>query len=128
MLYDTMARPPKPGSLLEILFTMVQMKREAAQLMETRVIVQAMRDESDDGDVTQKAFEDYRRALLPYTVGEERKTEDNVIEAMNQEFNAGPMRVKPMENPSAVRSKLSRIVRQLKEVPKPELRWRRKEW
>lgn len=126
MLYDTMARPPRQGSLLEMLFTMIQMRREAAKLMETRAIVQAMRDESDDGEATKSAYDDYRRALMPYLVQEERSRTASIREAMHREFSMGPMAVAPIEANSKVKSRLRRVVNQIKETQRPTLGWKRR--
>jgi len=126
MLYDTMARPPRQGSLLEMLFTMIQMRREAAKLMETRALVQAMKDDSDDGEPNQSAYDDYRRALMPYLVQEDRDRAAGVRAAMNQEFSMGPMSVTPIEASGKVKSRLRRIVHQIKDSPRPALGWKRR--
>jgi hypothetical protein len=126
MMYDTMAHPPRPGSLLELLFTMIQMRREAAQLMATRAIVQAVRDESESGDATQRAYEDYRKTLMPYTAQDEKEAAERVKAAMAREFAMGPMKISPIVASTAVRSRLKRLVRGLKEAERPELVWKRK--
>lgn len=116
MLYDTMARPPRAGSLLELLFTMVQMRREAARLMETRALVTALRDESESGEAVTKAYDDYRRALMPYLAGDEREAERKVQEVMRREFEAGPMKIKPIQPNGAVRSRLRSIANKVREA------------
>lgn len=116
MLYDTMARPPRSGSLLELLFTMVQMRREAARLMETRAIITTLRDESESGEAVTKAYDDYRRALMPYLAGDEREASKKLQEVMRREFEAGPMRIKPIQASGAVKSRLRNIANKVREA------------
>lgn len=128
MMYDTMDRPPRQGSLLELLFTMVQMRREAARLMKTRAIIQTLRDQSDDGEASQSAYDDYRRALMPYLIQEEHERSAAIREAMHEEFRRGPMTVTPVEPTGKVKSRLRRIVRQIEndKESRPTLGWRRR--
>jgi hypothetical protein len=126
MMYDTMDRPPRQGSLLELLFTMVQMRREAAKLMEVRAVIQTMRDQSEDGEPSQSAYDDFRRALMPYLSHEEKERSAAVRAAMNREFSMGPMAVTPIEPTGKVRSRLRRIVRQINEAQQPTLGWKRR--
>jgi hypothetical protein len=125
MMYDTMSSPPRPGSLLEILFVMVQMRRDVVRLMETRAVVQALRDNSDEGEATQSAFDDYRYAVMPYLVGEKKAEERRIMEIMSREFTAGPMSVKSVQHGPAVKSRLQRVIRSIKELPQPKIGWRR---
>lgn len=110
MMYDMALKPPRPGSLKEVLFTMVQMRREAAQLLATRASIQAARDQSEDGEATQEAFKDYRLALMPYLIQEEKEQSLNVQRALAEEFERGPMGVKPLDiDQPGVKSKLRRV-------------------
>jgi hypothetical protein len=110
MMYDMALKPPRPGSLKEVLFTMIQMRREAAQLLATRASIQAARDQSEDGEATQEAFKDYRLALMPYLIQEEKEQSLNVQRALAEEFERGPMGVKPLDiDQPGVKSKLRRV-------------------
>ena len=104
-MYDLAAAPPKPGSIREVVFLMIQMRRELMRFQETMVVVQAIRDE-ESGDATQKAFESYRNTLMPYLkkqLDEERK---QVIKALRDEAGKGPLKVAPILSPAMARSKL----------------------
>jgi hypothetical protein len=108
MMYDSARHPPRPGSLKEVLFTMIQMRREAARLLETRLIIQSTRDE--EGEATQEAFKDYRLALMPYLVQEEKEQSLNVQRALAEEFERGPMKVTPLDADTPdVKSRLKRV-------------------
>jgi hypothetical protein len=125
MMYDTMRAPPRPGSLLEILFMMIQMRREAARLMEVRAIVQAVRDASDDGKSTQDAYDDFRRSLMPYLGVDEKERSAALRAALNREFQGGPMKITSLKPSNRVRSRLRKIVTELKQEPRATLGWRR---
>jgi hypothetical protein len=110
MMYDMALKPPRPGSLKEVLFTMVQMRREAATLLQTRAIIQAARDQSDDGEPTQEAYKDYRLALMPYLIQEEKERSINVQRALAEEFERGPMGVKAIDaEQPGVKSRLRKV-------------------
>ena len=113
MLYDTARQPPKPGSLLEVLFIMIQMRRELARFKETMTIVQAIR-EGDEGESTQKAFESFRDTLMPFLKKELRKEQTRVVEALRAEANKGPLQVRPMASLSVAKSKLRNQVNKIK--------------
>lgn len=121
MLYDTAARPPRPGSILETLFIMVQIRREASRLMEVRSVVQALQDESETGQATQEAFNDFRLALMPYLMQDERDARKQFREVMNRELRMGPMRVRPVEVTPRVRSRLQAMSNRIRQAGR--VRW-----
>jgi len=124
-MYDTMSRPPRPGSLKEVLFVMLQMRRESSRLLETRAVVQAMRDQSDDGKPTQDAYADFRKALMPYLAQEERNEDNRIVAALAMEAARGPLVVKAVETPgAAMKSRLRGIVKSIRSEPRTKLRWR----
>ena len=110
MMYDMARKPPRPGSLKEMLFTMIQMRREAARLLETRALIQAAQDNSDDGEPTQTAFKDYRLTLMPYLIQDEKERSLNVQRALAEEFDRGPMKVKAVDaDLPGVQSRLRKV-------------------
>lgn len=114
-MYDLAKEPPRPGSLKEVLFIMIQMKRELARFHETLVITQAVRDD-DSGDATQKAFETYRDSLMPYLRKELKVEQERVIQALRDEAGKGPLQVTPITNPSVARSKLKQDLARAKDA------------
>lgn len=127
MMYDMALKPPRPGSLKEVLFTMVQMRREAARLLEVRAIIQAARDSSEDGEATQEAFKDYRLALMPYLIQEEKERSVNVQRALAEEFDRGPMGVQPLDvDQPGVKSRLKRVAAAARNA-EPGADWRRRD-
>jgi|PlaIllAssembly_1097288.scaffolds.fasta_scaffold00167_26 hypothetical protein len=125
MLYDTMAQTPPAGSLLEALFVMLQMKREMAKLMETRLIVTAMRDDSKEGDVTQRAYDDYRHTMMPYLISEDRNQLKEMMRVLEEEARRGPFKVTSIKATPLVRSRLRDIAKGAQHI-RPVSVWRRK--
>jgi hypothetical protein len=117
MMYDLAKEPPRPGSLLEVIFIMVQMRRELARFQETITIVQAVRDD-ESGDSTQKAFENYRNTLMPYLKRELEEERKRVIQALKDEANRGALSVKPILSPAMARSKLRQEMMKAKSAAK----------
>jgi hypothetical protein len=127
MMFNTMAHPPRQGSLLELLFTMIQMRRETEKVLETFVVIQAVRDNSDSGEATSKAFDDYRNFLIPHLASGETEVAQSISATLANEFSRGPMKIKAIDQPStAMRSKLRKTVEELRSVPRPTLRWKRR--
>jgi len=113
VLYDTMRKSPEPGSLLEVLCIMIQMRRELAEFHKTLCIVQAVRDSEDSGDSTRKAFENYRNSVMPFLKKEVEKENKKIGEVLRREAARGPLRLKVTAKPSGVGSRLvNKIVHQ----------------
>jgi len=126
MMYDAAQKPPRPGSLKEVLFTMIQMRREAARLLEVRAIVQAARDSSEDGEATQEAFKEYRLALMPYLIQDEKERSLNVQRALAEEFDRGPMKVEALDaEQPGVKSRLKRVAAAAR-AAEPAVDWTRR--
>lgn len=108
-----MAKPPDPGSVMEILCLMVQMRREMKELYKTHAVVQAVMltqhpDSKDDGEAVRKAFASYKDHLMPYLKSELKKEESKIVKAMWDEANRGPMKVTPIQ-PMRVSSRLRQL-------------------
>lgn len=116
-MYDTAKEPPRPGSLHEILFIMIQMRRELARFHETLVVTQAVRDD-EAGDATQKAFETYRGYLMPYLKKQLNEEQERVMQVLREEANKGPLKVTPIVSPSVARSQLKQSLMKAKNAAK----------
>jgi hypothetical protein len=121
-LYETLDKPPRPGSLLEVLCVMLQMRREVARYQETRAIVQALRD-GEEGESTRKAFEAYRHALMPFLTDEEKKEEQRMVELLQAEVSRGGLKIQSLGEPQHMVSRLQQQA-QLKD-PNKTVNWRR---
>jgi hypothetical protein len=93
---------------------MVQMRREAANFLQTMVIAQAIRDD-DSGEATQKAFERYRNTLMPF-MKKVIKNEDDKVKAFLEEETKKVLKVSITTNP-AHNSKLMAQIYKIKNTP-----------
>lgn len=101
---------------------MLQMRREVARYQQTRVIVQALRDE--DGDSTSAAFKDYRYALMPFLSAEDKKEEKKMVEALQNEVARGGLKVTALGGGRA--EPVSQLHRQRQLVnPSQTVNWKR---
>ena len=105
-----MTGPPEPGSVMEALCLMVQVRRELKELYRTRATVQAAilcqhPESTDTGESVRGAYNDYKNALMPFLVSEAKKDQDNIVKAMQDEAARGPMVVSALE-PMRVSSRL----------------------
>lgn len=130
MLYDTAKGPPKPGSILEILFLMVQMRREATQLYGTHAMIQAIRSIMDpetandpDGESVKDAFNRYRNSLMPFVKEQVKKEEDEIVHALRAEAMRGPMKVTPIGSPGVQSRIASRVKQHLNQAAVGGSRW-----
>ena len=121
-MYETLDKPPRPGSILEVLCVMLQMRREVARFQETRALVQALRD-GDEGESTRKAFNDYRYALMPFLSDQDKEEEKKLVEALNAEVARGGLKVQALSQPTPVLSQL-RDQSQIR-TPHDKVAWKR---
>lgn len=120
--------PPEPGSVMEALCLMVQIRREMRDLYATHAVVQAVwssrhPDNESTGEEVRSSFESYKNSLMPFLKNEVKREHDRVIEIMNEEARRGPMVVTAIA-PMKIDSRLRQRV--FKEVNQPPLR--RKGW
>lgn len=116
-MYDLAKEPPRPGSLLEVLFIMIQMRRELARFHETLVVAQAIRDD-EEGNATQKAFEQYRNTLMPFLKKQMEEEQKRLLRILREEATRGPMQVTPITSPAVARSKLRQGLERAKSAAK----------
>lgn len=101
---------------------MLQMRREVARYQQTRVIVQALRDES--GDATSEAFKDYRYALMPFLSEEDKREEKKMVQLLHDEVSRGGLKVQALGGAQA--EPVSRLHRQRHPVnPSQTANWKR---
>ena len=124
MMYDLLDEAPEPGSVLEALCLMVQMRREATELFKTFSFLQAMRtDPKDSGEAVKDAFNKYRDSLMPFLEGEVSKEHDQLVRALREEISRAPaLRVSSLA-PQAAASQLRKKLKD-REIRRP--RWQRK--
>ncbi len=123
-----MVGPPEPGSVMEALCLMVQIRREMKELYATHAVVQTVwasrhPDNDSTGEEVRSSFESYKNSLMPFLKNEIKREHDRIVEAMNEEARRGPMVVTAIA-PMKVSSRLRQRV--LKEVNQPPMR--RQKW
>ena len=128
MMYDMMEKPPKPGSVLEALCLMIQMRRQLIQLYSMHTVVQAVRTAQDDSaETVQDSFKRYQDALMPFLQDEVDREKEEIIQALKYETKRGPLRIKALvsDRESQLRSKLKKT--RIK-PPSPKFVRRSKPW
>lgn len=107
MLYNkSVALPPK-GSLREALFLTVELKRQEAEVLKTRVFAQGIVDLSEKGaEATASVFQKYVAAALPFMKQQQDQTDKKMKEAMEREVKKGVIVFNPPQaNPLMQRAK-----------------------
>lgn len=97
MLYD-LGQVPKPGSLLESVFSLLANRRQYQEFLKTRVIMEASLAPHIEGgkDRLSNAYEQYAKAMLPY-LGKVRSTQSTEEQKTLQQWtNRGPLVVRPL--------------------------------
>ena len=85
---------------------MVFFRREQIRFAMVTSVIQAIRDDSDDGKRSKEAIERLEKVLLPYAAEGSRQAEADVENALKQEFARGPMKIAEVKPEASVRSKL----------------------
>ena len=84
---------PSPGSLVEIIFVLVFFARERAKFHGTRAQVQASLDQ--EGKATQKALDEYRKAVFPYERQQKLREHLAQKQVLDQWIGRGPLGLTP---------------------------------
>ena len=109
MMYDTMTELPPRGSVKEALMVSIRLRRDVQDLYRTYVVVQAVRDQGEDGEPTQNAFSKFKEAIMPFVGDTTKKADEEVVQRLNEEIARGPMKVRPVEATPRIRSRLKEI-------------------
>lgn len=120
MLYDR-GVIPRPGSLLETVLTLVAQRRQYAQYLETRVLMEAMLAPHLKDSKLDKTWERYANSVLPYIEGTSERTDEEEQKILNWWTSQKGMRVKPLwmaskNVPGRLRSALRRGAEKVKET------------
>jgi hypothetical protein len=129
MMYDMMEKPPKPGSVLEALCLMVQMRRQTIQLYGVHTIVQAVRTAQDDSaESVQESFRNYQDAIMPYLKDEIDREQEALVKALKAETKRGPFSINALVSDQQGKLK-NKLRRKPIKGPSFKPRWsRRKTW
>jgi ABC-type enterochelin transport system ATPase subunit len=102
LLYDKLAEPPIPGTMLESLMLLVWKARQDIRLYETKAMLNAImisnqpaKDELNK--LLQESWDAYIDTLYPYSKGKSKTQDQKAIEFMQQEIKRGPLKVTPLE-------------------------------
>jgi len=130
MLYDLLSEPPEPGSVLEALCLMIQMRREATELYKNFAMLRAIQvSQSKDpssAESVAEAFKTYRASLMPFLEREVTQEKTELIEALKREI--------AMNSSLAVQSVMPRkaeevVRKRLEARPIQKSKWaRKKRW
>lgn len=111
MMYDTMTELPPRGSFKEALMVSIRLRRDVQDLYRTYVVVQAIRDQGEDGEPTQSAFSKFKEAIMPFVGDTTKKADEEVVARLQEEVSRGPLMVRPVEATPKIRSRLKEIAR-----------------
>lgn len=109
MMYDLMKELPPRGSVKEALMVSIRLRRDVQDLYRTYVVVQAIRDQGEDGEPTQTAFSKFRESIMPFIGDTTKRADEEVVQRLHEEVARGPMRVRPVESTPKIRSRLKEI-------------------
>lgn len=113
-MYDTLDKPPKPGSVLEALCLLVQRTRQVVEIHKTLALVQSVLSaQAGDFKNARTAFENYKKTALPYLERELEEEKKRILDAFQKEVERGPLRVSMLPVPNDLRNRLLRKGRQV---------------
>ena len=106
-MLKTLQVPPRPGSLREWVLILLLDRLEDVEHARFRALAQIIIDK-DSGI---EAFEDYMKIAFPSLQGRKQKQKEEAKAALMSWIQEGPLKVTPMVQPGAARSRLkSRVV------------------
>jgi acyl transferase domain-containing protein len=86
LLYDSLTEPPEPGSLREVVLTLVQQARVEQDFNRTMVLI------AKDPEMLQSAVEGYTKAMFPYASGFTKEEVTNEMRGIMERIHAeGPI-------------------------------------
>lgn len=109
MLYDLADSPPLPGSLLESLFLIVTKRRQELEFLQTRLLIEAIREPNLEKSGVKDSFQNYLEAAFPYLERERRKEGDEAREMLKKWTDQGALRVRPLWRGKENRGVLSKL-------------------
>jgi hypothetical protein len=102
LIYDKLAEPPIPGTMLESLMLLVWKARQDTRLYETKAMLNAImistqpaKDELNK--LLQESWDAYIDTIYPFSKGKSKTQDQKAIEFMRQEIQRGPLKVTPLE-------------------------------
>jgi broad specificity phosphatase PhoE len=106
-----MARPPEPGSPMEMVYLLVWKMRQNIEFHKSRATMQALLSLKGAEDKTiMAAFDDLREAFFPFDKNEKKDEIKRMKDEMLKEINRGPLAITVLADPN--RKKVaSRLVR-----------------
>jgi hypothetical protein len=123
VLYDKLEGPPEPGSVMEALCILVQMRREMTELYRVHTVVQAVLttvhpESKDTGDNVREAFNNFKGSLMPFVKHAIKEEQERVMRALRDEVKRGPLMIKPLD-PEKISSRLLNKVKRELNRPTP---------
>jgi hypothetical protein len=104
-MYEKMASPPEPGTLMESLILLVWRARQEIQMQQTRALVHAVTaaaagegNEKEATDQLHKAWSDYLDELFPFQKGKRSNADNAAMGALQRELKRGPLSVTPLRS------------------------------
>lgn len=96
MMYDLAAEPPPSGSLLESLFLIVAKRRQEAQFLSTKLILEGVREAHVEQSGVADTFKAYLDAMFPYLEAETVSADEDAKKMLDKWTSKVALRVKPI--------------------------------
>lgn len=116
MLLDTANGPPPPGSLLESVLILVVQRRQKADILRTRVVVEAILAQTVKSVRFDQTFQELVDTVLPYLKVVQAREEQSAKDVL-KEWSQQRLAVRPLwqaNRSSSLMSKLRRGAERLK--------------
>jgi hypothetical protein len=120
MMYDLAAEPPEPGGLLELLFILVSKRRQEAEFLKTRVLVEAIRESNVENPKVAEAFKAYVSSVFPYYEDDKTQKDQEAKKVLEAWTSKRAFKVKPLWRMSDNKELKSRLQRGAKIVEEAE--------
>ncbi len=109
VLFDKTPSYPPAGSLREVLFLLVWLKRQTIERERMAVLAQGLASK-DNLEHLSKAYSKFENAFLPWLKDATMVTDKKMLEALKKETAKGHILFKPMEDPrTSMRAKMQQL-------------------
>ncbi len=96
ILYDSLSKPPKPGSPLESVCAFVFTMRQSQEFQKTRAFLQGLL-RSENEDAVKKVLKDFQASMFPHEGIMQWDSKPLMQEILTRELSKGPLVVSPIK-------------------------------
>lgn len=116
MLYDLADGPPPPGTLLELVLTIIAKRRQEIEFLKTRVLTEAiLAPSAENYDGLKNAYKLYRETALPFVGHQDQQTKEQTKKLLDK-WTSKVLKVRPLWLSDENRKLKSQLRKQLDKV------------